>query len=87
MGNMDNINIVNRSPIIEEYITLRDSFGWEIPDKQAIKESIKNALFSICLEKDNKLIGCGRVVGVEDYTFISRMLLSYLNINKRVMGK
>ncbi|MEW5804165.1 MAG: GNAT family N-acetyltransferase [bacterium] len=60
---MDGINIINRSPAIEEYLFLRDSVGWGIPDEEAVKESIRNALFSICLEKDNKLIGCGRVVG------------------------
>lgn len=60
---MNNIFIIYRSPTIEEYLLLRETVGWGLPDIGAVKESLENALFSVCLEKDNKLIGCGRVVG------------------------
>jgi ribosomal protein S18 acetylase RimI-like enzyme len=64
-----NINIVYKYPTIEEYIFLRKAVSWNIPDEQAIKISLKNALFSICLEKGNKIIGCGRVIGDEGLYF------------------
>lgn len=61
--------IVYRSPTIEEYISLRKAVGWDIPDEQAIKISLKNALFSVCLVKGNNIIGYGRVVGDEGLYF------------------
>ncbi|MGA1840387.1 MAG: GNAT family N-acetyltransferase [bacterium] len=73
---MKDINILYRSPSIEEYISLRKAVGWNIPDEQVIKISLKNALFSVCLEKGNKIIGCGRVIGDEGlYLYIQDIIV------------
>ena len=60
---MSEVKIVHRQPTVEEYSRLRDVVGWGNPDEQATRESIKNALFSVCVEKDDRIIGLGRVVG------------------------
>jgi len=48
---MDNINIIHRSPTFEEYTFLQDSVDWGKPDKEAIKESIKMPYSLFALKK------------------------------------
>ena len=58
-----NISIQHRSPTIEEYHLLREEIGWGTPDVEASATSLANALFTVCLEKEDELIGIGRIVG------------------------
>ena len=55
--------VLFRQPSVEEFIHLRQLVGWGTPDTLATEQSVSNALFSVCLEKDGTLIGLGRVVG------------------------
>ena len=57
------LTLKHRQPTIDEYHALRDMVGWGVPEASATRESIENAQFSVCLEKDGKLVGLGRVVG------------------------
>ena len=61
--NMNNINILRRSATAEEFIEMRQSVGWDCPEKEVISIGLKNSLFSVCAEKDKKIIGCGRIIG------------------------
>lgn len=55
--------------------------GWGSPDdKEAIELGLKNTLYSICIEHEEKTIGYGRVVGDGGFTFISKILSCYLPI-------
>jgi predicted GNAT family N-acyltransferase len=48
---------------VDEFILLRQVVGWGTPNRGATGLSVKNALFSVCLESDGRIIGLGRVVG------------------------
>ncbi len=61
--NMDNIAVKFRLPTAGEFLTLRRSAGWQIPDTEAVAAALKNTLFAVCVEKDGRIIGSGRVVG------------------------
>lgn len=60
---MDDISIVKRNATADEYIMLRESVGWDSPDKAAVITGLNNSLFSVCAEKGNELIGHGRLIG------------------------
>jgi GNAT superfamily N-acetyltransferase len=55
--------VKNKLPTVDEFICLRKAVEWRIPDPGAVKRSLYNTLFGVCLEKDNQCIGCGRVIG------------------------
>jgi predicted GNAT family N-acyltransferase len=64
-----NTDIVNlRCITVDEFIDLRNSVGWGIPEKQAIAIGLENSLFSVCIERDGQLIGYGRVIGDRGFT-------------------
>ena len=60
---MNEPRIINRIPSVEEYHFFREHVGWGSPDPEASAISLSNALFTVCLEKEGKLIGIGRIVG------------------------
>ncbi len=58
-----NIIIKKNRLTVDEYIFFRKSVGWSHIDKSAVKKSLKNELFSVCIYKDNSPIAMGRIVG------------------------
>jgi len=60
---MDEVKIVYRPPTVEEYSHLRELAGWGVPEKEAAAISIEKALFSVCIERQNEIVGLGRIVG------------------------
>ena len=60
---MDDIKIVRRSITADEFIKMRQAVGWDYPEKEVISIGLKNTLFSVCVEKDNEILGYGRVIG------------------------
>lgn len=60
---MEIINYVQRPATTDEFIRLRQSVGWSCPDRESITLGLKNAIFSVCAEKDNEIIGYGRIIG------------------------
>lgn len=54
---------VERIPTVEEYLALREAVGWERLEEQMTARGLANALFTVCLLHNGKVIGCGRVVG------------------------
>lgn len=55
--------MVERNPTLEEYQRLRRAVGWWDVETEATEIGLQNSLFSICVVLENKLIGCGRVIG------------------------
>jgi ribosomal protein S18 acetylase RimI-like enzyme len=55
--------LVERNPTLEEYQTLRRAVGWFDVETEAVEIGLQNSLFSVCVILENKLIGCGRVIG------------------------
>lgn len=60
---MKKVKLVCRKPTVDEFISLRQQVGWGTPDESATEKSVNNALFSVCLESEEKIVGLGRVVG------------------------
>lgn len=65
---MDNIKIVRRTATTDEFIKMRQSVGWSYPEKEVISIGLKNTLFSVCVEKDNEIVGYGRIIGDGAFT-------------------
>jgi len=55
--------LVVRSPTAGEYQKLREAVEWENVDIKATEIGLHNSLFSVCVIFENKVIGCGRVIG------------------------
>ncbi|UGV41730.1 GNAT family N-acetyltransferase [Methanococcoides orientis] len=56
--------LIKQIPTVEEYQTLREAVGWDrIADPKAADVGLNNSLFCVCAVSDNKVIGCGRVIG------------------------
>jgi len=53
----------SRIPTVEDYLALREAVGWGRPDEQMTARGLANALFTVCLLHNDKVIGCGRVIG------------------------
>jgi GNAT superfamily N-acetyltransferase len=66
----EKIEIVNRKPSIEEFVMLRKSAGWGIPEDKFIQKGIDNTVCWICAEVDGKIIGFARIVGDFSFTFL-----------------
>ena len=67
---MENVNFVIRKATVEEFIDIRQSVDWNCPKKdETIEIALENTLFQICVEKDDELIGYGRILGDNAFTF------------------
>jgi ribosomal protein S18 acetylase RimI-like enzyme len=59
----DNVNIIMRKATAEEYIDIRRSVGWKVPNMETALKGLDNSLFCVCAEVGGKIVGHGRVVG------------------------
>ncbi|AGK98886.1 GNAT family N-acetyltransferase [Clostridium pasteurianum] len=72
----NNLHIVNRIPTIEEFVNIRKETGWETYDLKAAEVSLKNSLFSVCADYNEKIVGYGRIVGDKGmYFYIQNMIV------------
>jgi len=62
MTNTDT-RVVEQPPSADEFASLRGLIGWRNPSLSVIQQSIDTSLFWVSLYRNNKLIGCGRIVG------------------------
>jgi GNAT superfamily N-acetyltransferase len=63
MQQQEEYQLVECIPTVEDYLALREAVGWERLDEQMTARGLANALFTICLLHNDKIIGCGRVIG------------------------
>ncbi|MGH2637198.1 MAG: GNAT family N-acetyltransferase [Actinomycetota bacterium] len=60
---MEEFELVERAPTVEEYRRLRDAVGWgEIPE-EGLAAGLGSALFSCVVLHDGEAVACGRVIG------------------------
>lgn len=57
------IELIEKTPTVEEYNDLNNSVGWGKRDKEIIEEALKNSIYCICAYEENKLIGFARMIG------------------------
>lgn len=60
---MKNALLVERTPSVQEYLTLRKAVNWKLVDEKACKNGLQGSLYCICAEIDNEIIGMARVIG------------------------
>jgi GNAT superfamily N-acetyltransferase len=64
IGRLDDmVDIVERPPTLREYKDLREVCGWGNVSDESTQVSIDNALYSVCLEENKRIVALGRVVG------------------------
>lgn len=81
------MQIENRIPDISEYKTLRDTTGWGRVDEQAMKKALQNSLFSVVALNENKVIGCGRIIGDGGLYFYIQDLIVHPDFRGTGIGK
>lgn len=62
MGN-EHVLLVERAPTPDEYRALRADAGWSELSVDEMVLGLDGALYSVCLETGNEIVGCARVVG------------------------
>ena len=50
-------------PSISDYRRLRAAVGWSELSPEAMEEGLEGSLYSVCVCRDEEVVGCGRVVG------------------------
>lgn len=55
--------LLERIPTVKEYQYLRNSVGWSTVNDDAVEQSLKNSLYSVCIVRNNQIIAFGRVIG------------------------
>lgn len=81
---MKDLIFKEESPTIDEYNEMRKQAGWGVyKNLKAVENGLANSLFHICVRKDNKLIGMGRVIGDGSITFYIQDVI----VSKEYQGK
>ena len=81
---MKDLVFKEEQPAVGEYNRMRKQAGWGVyKDLDAAKNGLANSLFHICVRKDNKLIGMGRVIGDGSITFYIQDVI----VSKEYQGK
>ncbi|MBY0756949.1 GNAT family N-acetyltransferase [Clostridium sardiniense] len=60
---MENIKVIHKFPRPTQYNELRKSVGWNPLQTSKVKLGLENSTYCICIEKEDILIGFGRIVG------------------------
>lgn len=83
---MDDIKIVRRAITADEFIEMRQSVGWDYPEKEVISIGLKNTIFSVCLEKDKDIVGYGRIIGDGAFTLYIQDIIVKPEYQRRSLG-
>ena len=57
------IKYVEKFPTPAQYNSLSEAVGWGTREESIIEEAFKNTLYSLCVYKEDVLIGYGRIIG------------------------
>jgi GNAT superfamily N-acetyltransferase len=84
---MSEYQIIQRVATVEEYTSLRESVGWPTMAHQPVNKGLGNALFSVCAMQNDKVIGCGRVVGDGSIYFYVQDIIVHPDHQGKGVGK
>jgi len=59
----ESIELVERSPTVDEYQVLRRSTGWTMQPDETVRQGLDKTLYSVCALASGRVVGCARVVG------------------------
>ena len=79
---MNKIKYIERLPTVNEYISLRKHVNWGTISHTSTEKSLKNSIYSICVEINDKLIGMGRVIGDGCLCFYIQDIIVHSNYRK-----
>lgn len=74
-------------PNINDFMSLRTKVGWQNPTRSIVEKSLAHSLFHICIEKDNALVGYGRIVGDGAMYFYLQDILVDPDFQSQSIGK
>ena len=60
---MSDYRLVEKVPSVEDYNRIRIAAGLARRDPQAVEIGLSNTLFGVCVERDGRIVGFGRIVG------------------------
>jgi GNAT superfamily N-acetyltransferase len=63
MNPMEEVIVSERLPTVAEYIELRTSMGWGSIGEETAKRTLQAAAFTVCLRRQDRLVGIARVMG------------------------
>lgn len=75
------------APNISDFMALRAKIGWQNPTRAIVEKSLAHSLFHICIEKDNALVGYGRIVGDGAMYFYLQDILVDPDFQSQGIGK
>lgn len=89
---MDDIKILRRMITVDEFVEMRQAVGWGYPSKEAIYIGLNNTLFSVCVEREDEVIGIGRLIGDGGFAFyvqdiIVKPKFQRLSIGTKIMDE
>lgn len=58
-----NVTLVVTRPTTDQYLHLRQQAGLDAADQQATETGLAASLHSVCAFHENRVVGCGRIVG------------------------
>jgi len=67
------VDIVERPPTLREYKDLREVCGWGNVSDESTQVSIDNALYSVCLEENKRIVALAESSVTEVCISMSRM--------------
>lgn len=69
-----------------DFASIRNSVGWKNPELLFVQRSIDSSLFWVSLYLDNKLVGCGRVIGDKSMFFYIQDIIVHPKHQKLGLG-
>jgi len=83
----DEFALIELAPTPEEYRNPRKAAGWFDIDFYAMKVGLSNSQFSVCVIHNDKVIGCGRVIGDGGLYYYIQDVIVLPKYQKRGLGK
>ena len=60
---MEEAILTEECPTPEEYLSLRRSVGWGLPDLRAVGPSLRNSHYCVCARERGRIVGMARIIG------------------------
>lgn len=71
------VEVVERVPTAEEYLSLRHSVGWHGLPIPAVRTGLSHSLYAVCALSAQQVVGCGRICGDGGiYFYIQDVIIS-----------
>jgi GNAT superfamily N-acetyltransferase len=85
--NVMHVRIIKGLPTTDQYQKLRKAVGWYVVDDEATNRGLSNSLFGVLAVWDQRVVGCGRVVGDDGVYFYVQDVLVLPEYQGRGVGR